>query len=377
MGKQWRCAVVGTGLVGDWHVRVIPQVANATLVAVCDAVPERARAALSRNHLAGIPVYASQGEMLQREQIDVVHLCTPSGDHMGPAITAMEAGKNVICEKPMEIELGRIDRMVEAAKRFGVRLAGIFQNRWNSANRALRDAVAEGRFGRLAWAGCFTPWYRPDQYYRDGGWRGTWRLDGGGAIMNQSVHAIDLLQWIVGPVRSVSAYASSRIHREIEVEDTLSCAVQFENGAFGTIMGTTAMYPGLPVRIEIGGENGTAVSENGLKYFRFREERPADVELLEKYAPPVPDRIREKIQQEGGEQMLAKLGMAKATTTGGGASASDVAKDLHLKNIQAILDAWDEGRDAETAGSEARKAVAIVLAMYESARKGGQSVEVK
>ena len=232
-----------------------------------------ARRRSKRTSCRGVPIYSDLGEMLRTQKdIDVVHVCTPSGDHMGPAVAAMEAGKYVITEKPMEIQLDRIDQMGQTAAKNGVKIAGIFQNRWNDANRAIKQAADEGRFGRIAWAGSFTPWYRPDKYYEDVDWRGTWKLDGGGAIMNQSVHAIDLLQWIAGPVQSVSAYASSRIHPKIEVEDTLSCSLQFHNGAFGTIVGTTAMYPGSHVRIEIGGENGTAVSEDGLKTFKFREE---------------------------------------------------------------------------------------------------------
>jgi predicted dehydrogenase len=242
--------------------------------------------------------------------------------------------------------------MAAVSKRTGCRLAGIFQNRWADANRAIKAAAEEGRFGKFSWAGCFTPWYRPDKYYEDGGWRGTWKLDGGGAIMNQSVHAIDLLQWIVGPVKSVSAYASSRIHPKIEVEDTASAAVLFENGAFGTIMGSTAMFPGMPARIEVGGENGTAVSENGLKVFKFREERPSDAEI---------------------QQRLAQ-GRTKAA---GGAGSADIGLDLHARNIMHILGAWEEGRDAETCAEEARKAVAIILALYESARNGGTAVAVK
>jgi UDP-N-acetyl-2-amino-2-deoxyglucuronate dehydrogenase len=184
-------------------------------------------------------------------------------------------------------------------------------------------------------------------------WRGTWALDGGGAIMNQSVHSIDLLQWIVGPVKTVSAYASSRIHASIEVEDTLSCSLQFANGAFGTILGSTAMFPGMPPRVEVGGEHGTAISENGLRLFKFREERPADAELRERLAPK------------------------QAAGTGGGASNKDVSLDLHFENVSHILRAWDEGRDADTWAPEARKAVAIVLAMYESVRQGGAPVDVK
>ena len=166
MSKQWRCAVLGTGLVGEWHVKVTSQLPNTTLVAICEIDATKAKKVLAKYNL-NIPVYCDQAEMLRKEQIDILHVCTPSGDHMNPAIMAMEAGKNVIVEKPMEIQLDRIERMEAVAKKNKVSLAGVFQNRWNPANRAIRDAVAEGRFGRIAWAGCFTPWYRPDQYYRE------------------------------------------------------------------------------------------------------------------------------------------------------------------------------------------------------------------
>ena len=129
--KKWRCAVVGTGVVGEWHVRLIPQLPNAELVSLCDIIPAKAEAALQKNKLPAVPVYADEAEMLRKEQIDVVHVCTPSGAHMDPAIMAMEAGKNVICEKPMEIQLDRIDRMIATAQKCGVRLAGIFQNQGN------------------------------------------------------------------------------------------------------------------------------------------------------------------------------------------------------------------------------------------------------
>jgi predicted dehydrogenase len=376
MSRKWNVAVVGTGVVGEWHVRIVPKLPNCSLVAVCDIVPEKARAALDKHKVTGVPIYSDLRDMLRKEKIDVVHVCTPSGAHFDPVMAAFEAGKNVICEKPLEIELGRIDHMIAAARSAGVRIAGVFQNRWNDANRAIKSAAEEGRFGKLAWAGCFTPWYRTDKYYEDGGWRGTWKLDGGGAIMNQSVHAIDLLQWIAGPVKSVSAYASSRIHPKIEVEDTLSAALEFEHGAFGTIMGTTAMFPGMRARIEIGGENGTAVSEDGLKFFKFRDERPSDLELLERLAPPPGELLARKIDAEGGDSLFKKLGLRRPAGTGGGASNTDVGLDLHSRNILHILGAWEEGRDAETSGAEARKAVAIVLAMYESARRGGAAVEV-
>jgi predicted dehydrogenase len=352
MSKRWRTAIVGVGVVGEWHLRIASMLPEMQLVALCDTDQNRAKGALDKNKLAAVPIYSDLAQLIKTEKPDVVQICTPSGDHLAPAITAMNAGVNVICEKPLEIQLDRIDRMIETAQKNKVRLAGIFQNRWNAANRAIRDAVVEGRFGRIAWAGSFTPWYRTDEYYRQGGWRGTWKLDGGGAIMNQSVHAVDLIQWIVGPVKQVSAYASSRAHAEIEVEDTLTCALQFQNGAHGTIMGSTAMYPGGKVRIEVGGEHGHAVSEDGLKIFRFRDERPGDKELV-----------------DGSTSVKSD--------TGGGANPQLGSLRLHSENLIAILRAWESGQDPETSGVEARKAVAIILAMYESAKKNGEPVAVK
>jgi predicted dehydrogenase len=344
-------------MVGSTHVRVLAQMLGALLVAVCDIEPERARASLDKHGVQhNVRVYSDARELIENEDIDVIHLATPSGAHHETALMAMEAGKHVICEKPLEIRLDRIDQMNRVARERNVRIACVFQNRWNEANRALKRAADEGRFGRVAWAGSFTPWYRPDKYYDEGGWRGTWALDGGGAVMNQSIHAIDLLQWIAGPVKRVSAYAASRIHPRIEVEDTLAASLQFASGAFGNIMGTTAMFPGQPARIEIGGEHGTAVSENGLKMFKFRDERPEDKELLERLAP-------------GNGKIIAGK-------TGGGANPADIGADLHRRSIEAILAAWSGGKDAETNGVEARKAVAIVLALYESARNNGTPVDV-
>jgi UDP-N-acetyl-2-amino-2-deoxyglucuronate dehydrogenase len=203
MPRQWRVAVIGTGVVGDIHVRTLKKLPNLQLAAVCDLDGERGRKVLDKNSVS-VPIYTSLVEMFKKEKVDAVHVCTPSGDHKDPAITSMEHGANVLVEKPLEILPDRVDAVIEASKKYKVRLAGIFQNRWDPANIALRDAVKEGRFGKIAWAGVFTPWYRTDQYYDDGAWRGTWKLDGGGAVMNQGVHQVDLMQWIVGPVKTVA-----------------------------------------------------------------------------------------------------------------------------------------------------------------------------
>jgi predicted dehydrogenase len=338
-------------MVGTTHVRVIPKIASAKLVALCDTRPANAHAAMEKAGVSGVPVYEDMTEMFRKEDVDVVHCAVPSGGHMEVAVAAMEAGKDVIMEKPLDVTLERADRIIEAAEGLGRRVGCIFQNRWKEENRAIKAAAAEGRFGTVAWAGCFTPWHRPDKYYEEGGWRGTWRWDGGGAIMNQSVHAVDLLQWVAGPVRRVSAYAASRIHPKIEVEDTLTCSLQFESGAFGTIVGSTAMFPGQPVRVEIGGADGTAVSEAGLKLYQFRDEREGDKALRERLAPST--------AQGGAKNNPAAIGA-----------------ETHRLNIEAILGAWERGEEAETSAREARKALAIIVAMYESARRDGAPVDV-
>jgi UDP-N-acetyl-2-amino-2-deoxyglucuronate dehydrogenase len=352
MAREWRIAIIGTGVVGELHIRSMQKLPHCKVVAVCDLIGEKGQKSLEKNNVS-VPIYTDLLEMFKKEDLDSVHVCTPSGDHMGPAIASMERGMNVLCEKPMEILPDRVDKMIAAAKEHGVKLAGIFQNRWDDANIALRNAVKQQRFGKLAWAGIFTPWYRTDAYYADGAWRGTWKLDGGGAVMNQGVHQVDLMQWIMGPVKTVSAFASSRIHPKIEVEDTLTCSVMFEGGVHGTYVSTTGMWPGGAVRIEIGGEFGSAISENGLKRYEFKEPKPEDQELLERLSPE------------------------KAKNSGGGTAATDIGLDLHGKNMKSVYDAWDRGEEAETHGPEARKAVAIIQAMYESVRKKGAPVDVK
>ncbi len=357
--KKWRAAVIGTNVVGVTHLRAISTTPLCELAAVCDLATARAKTALEKLGLAGVPVYESLPEMLRKEKLDVVHICTPSGAHLDVALEAAKARVNVICEKPLEVTLERADAMLEAAEKYGVRLGGIFQYRWNAANAAIRKAVEENRFGRIAWAGSFTPWWRPDDYFETGGWRGTWKMDGGGAIMNQSVHAIDLIHWFAGPVKTVCAFFGRRAHDKIEVEDTLSATLQFENGAFGTIMGSTAMFPGSAVRVEIGGENGTAVSEDGLKVFKFREPKPEDADLLEKYG---------KLVSVTREALSDKASIERA---------AEAKTKLHRENIESILKAWQDNREPYTSGKEARKAVAITTALYESARKNGVPVDVK
>jgi predicted dehydrogenase len=330
--KPFRSALVGVGMAGESHLRAMKKVTGAQLVAVCDSDKPRAQAALAKHGLS-LPILPDLQTLFEREQIDVVHIALPSSFHHDAAAAAMERGVHVIVEKPLDITLERIDNMIRLAKERNVRLAGIFQNRYNPAARRVKEAVDAGRFGPITWAGAFVLWVREPKYYQS--WRGTKDIDGGGAIMNNSIHSIDLLQWMVGPIESVSAYGAARVHTKLEVEDTMTCALKFASGALGTIVGTTGMFPGKPARIEVGGYNGSAVIEGSLREFKFRETQPGDEEAVK---PPAEN------------------------------------PDFMLGNLQSIFDAWSSGRDAETNGPECRRAVEIVLAMYESAANGGKSV---
>ena len=293
--------MVGAGSAGAAHVRALHGVPHAELVAVCDRDEARARAALGTRRAA---VYRELGAMLAAERIDVLHVATPNADHGDAAAAAFARGAHVICEKPLEVALDRIDALSAGAARAGVRLAGVYQLRWLPAVRALRDELAAGALGTIAWAGAFVVWHRDAPYYAT--WRGDPRHAGGVAMTN-AIHAVDLIQWLLGPVTAASAFAASRLHPD----DTLAGALRLASGGVVTLGATTAASQGRPARLEIAGSLGTAAIEP-----------PADTSAL-----------------------LAE-------------------------NFAAILSAWDAGRDAETSGPECRKSVEIVLALLASARSG-------
>ena len=253
----------------------------------------------------------------------------------------------MVVEKPLEVTLERCDRMIEAAARKGVQLAGIFPSRFHEVARVTRQAVDAGRLGRLTLANAYVKWYRSQEYYDEGGWKGTQRYDGGGALMNQSIHAIDLLQWLAGPVESVQALTATLAHQRIEVEDTAVALLRFANGALGTIEGATSVFPGFYKRIELlGAEGSIALEEENIVVWRFAAEHPED------------DRVRERFQQ--------------STNTGGGASdPAAIGFHGHQRQLEDLLRVLNGAQARPLVdGVEARKSVAIILSIYESARSG-------
>ena len=239
--KTYGFAIVGCGMISEFHADGLAEVPNARLVAVFSR-SEKNREKMTSKY--GCDAHADLDEMIQRDDIDVVCVCTPSGAHLEPVLAAARAGKHVIVEKPLEITLERCDAMIRACKENNVRLCGIFPYRFTSGARALKKAVEQGRFGRMTIGDAYNKWYRTQEYYDSGDWRGTWKLDGGGATMNQGIHAVDLVQWYMGPVETVTAFTDCLTHERIEIEDTAVAAIRYKSGAMGVIECTTSAYPG-------------------------------------------------------------------------------------------------------------------------------------
>ena len=250
--------IVGTGMIAEFHARAIGEIPGASVAACLDTVPERARTFAEKH---GCRAYGDLKSFLSDPEMEVVNVCSPSGAHLDSAVPAAESGRHLIVEKPLEITVERCLRIVEACSRSGVVLSGIFPSRFFEAARAVKEAVDQGRFGRLSMGSAYVKWWREQAYYSGSGWKGTKAMDGGGALMNQSIHAVDLLLWYMGPVRRVSAFTGVAGHTGLEIEDNASAALEFENGALGAIQGSTAVWPGFLKRVEVLGTSGSAILE--------------------------------------------------------------------------------------------------------------------
>ncbi|HVJ83775.1 MAG TPA: Gfo/Idh/MocA family oxidoreductase, partial [Planctomycetia bacterium] len=285
-------------------------------------------------------------ELLSRKDVQVVNICTPSGAHLDPAVAAAAAGKHVVVEKPLEITLERCDRIIEACRKAGVKLCTIFPSRFGDANQALRRALDSGRCGTPTLADPTVKWWRPQSYYDDGAWRGTWALDGGGALMNQAIHNVDLLQWLMGPVKEIAAFTATRAHERIEVEDTAAAVLRFASGAIGTIEAATSAFPGLLKTIAVHGDKGSAaVEQERLVTWQFAEELPTDAALRE------------------------KLGAA-GSSTGGAADPKAISFEGHRRQLEDFAQAIRAGRAPLVDGAEGRRSVEIILGIYKSQQTG-------
>jgi len=336
MDKPLGFAVIGCGRISPNHGKAIADLPGAKLVAAADIVMERAEAFTQR--FGGEP-YRSYQEMIQRPDIDAVCICTPSGMHAEMGIAAARAGKHVLVEKPMALSLRDADALIDACRANNVLLGVVHQNRFNPAIVRLRTALAAGRFGQLNMGSAVIRWHRDQNYYAQAPWRGTWAQDGG-CLMNQSIHNIDLLQWMMGPVESLYAYTGTRM-RQIEAEDNAAAVLRFRNGAMGLIESSVTVYPkNLEETLNIFGATGTAVI-GGVAVNRVEAWRFADGTDTE-------------------EQVLAEQQADPDSVYGSG----------HRPLIADFIEAVQTGREPAVPGLEGRKALEIILAIYRSSRTG-------
>ncbi len=348
--EKLRFAIVGCGVIHGAHVsaiRALPE--DAELAAVCDENPEAAKTAGEKY---GVPYFTDLAQMLQTQPFEVLNVCTPSGLHARHGVLGAKAGKHVVCEKPIDVSLPAADALINACKENNVKLVVISQHRYSTGIRALRKFLDDGSLGTLCYAEAVTKWYRSQGYYDSGGWRGTWELDGGGALMNQGVHYVDQLRWVMGPVKSVAATMATRAHSRIEVEDVVSATIEFESGAVGTLLASTAMYPGYAQALEVYGTGGAVIVENSrLKHVQMEGSAPL-VKNFEK-------------QNDSSNQEVAPAP--------GGNAASDptqISLDGHVEHLKDLIGAIRENRDTFMNGPEARAALELIVGVYRAAKTG-------
>ena len=230
--KTYGFGIIGCGMISEFHAKAIKDISNGKLIAVSSRKVNNTQR-LVNNY--GVEAYSDYNDMLGRDDIDIICICTPSGVHMESAIASAEAGKHVIVEKPLEITLERCDTIIEACSKENVRLCPIFNFRFSDCSQLVKETVSNGRLGRSILGDAYIKWFRSQDYYDSGDWRGTMELDGGGVMMNQSIHAIDFLQYVMGPVSSVQALTDTIAHERINVEDVAVAVLRFDNGALGVV----------------------------------------------------------------------------------------------------------------------------------------------
>lgn len=333
MEELLRFGIVGCGSVAAFHAQAIENTPGAVLTACCSGNPQKARTFAAAH---GARAFDTLEELLAGP-VDAVCLCTPSGLHARQALEAMAAGKHVVVEKPMSLTLEDADRVLAAARQTGRKVCVISQLRFQPAVQAVRQALDAGAFGRLVCVNLSMNYYRSEAYYQAGGWRGTWAMDGGGALMNQGIHGVDLLRWLMGPVTGIRASVLTRAHA-IEVEDTAAALLEFENGAVGTLTGSTACHPGYPRRLEICGTEGSIVLVE---------------DALVRWDLPIPCPVP---VGEGANS--------------GAADPNAIGAAGHTLQIANFVDAVRNGTPLLVDAQQGRQALEVVLGVYASGRTG-------
>lgn len=338
MNRPLHFGIVGLGSISNIHARAIQETKGAKLAGVLSSNASRAGEFASRY---GCKTYDQVELFLASPDIDIVVIGTPSSTHADIGIQAAQAGKHVVVEKPIDISLEKADALIQACRSHNVTCSVVSQHRFDDAIVKLKEAVQQGKLGKLYFGACYTKWYRSPEYYSSSNWKGTYQFDGGGVLINQSIHYIDLLRYIMGDVQEVYGNCAT-LHHQIEVEDLATANLKFQNGALGIIQGSTLTYPGLYASLEIYGEKGSVViKDDNVEYWNVDGESltPAD-------AFP------------GGEVKT------------GASVPENIPYTSHKKQFENLLQSIRENDQPMVTGEEGRATLELVLAVYESSRTG-------
>lgn len=336
MSKKIGFGIVGCGVISKWHIAAINEIEDAELIGVYDSFADGARR-LGEEY--SCRVFDTYEDMLSCDEIDAVNICTPSGTHASLAIHAANHGKNIVVEKPMAITKEQITDLIDAVEKNGVKATVISQLRFRESVQKLKTSIDNGDLGKLLVGDIYMKYFRSQEYYDSGAWRGTVAMDGGGALMNQGIHGIDLLQYLVGPVCSVMSMCKTVAH-DIEVEDVANVIVEFQNGALGVIQGTTCVEPGYPRIIQISGTNGT-------------------VELTEDVITTWD--VSGDVSFNGDKVFNGNEGFRNHMS---------LESDSHVAQIKDFIEAIRDNRKPLVDVYEAKKPIEIILAAYESSISG-------
>ena len=344
-------AVVGAGAIGDLHAQTIAGLPQTEVGVVVDVQLERAQALAERHQARAL---TDLFEALSVPGIDAVAICTPSGQHADMVVAALKAGKHVVVEKPLDISLEAAQRVAAAERESGGRVTVISQHRFDTSSQVVHDAVSSGRLGKVSSGIASISWWRSQAYYDSAGWRGTWALDGGGALMNQGIHTIDLLVWFLGEPVEVFAWTGLLAHERIEVEDTAVATIRFASGALGVIQGTTSAYPGLNARVQIHGDRGSAViDDDELTYFHQARDGETSPDI------------------GAGSHDNQAVAMLAAQAFSDGSGTTGPKPTSHTAQYQDFLSSVINDHPPLVTVAEATRTLAVIRSIYESADGGG------
>ena len=355
--SKTRIGVIGAGAIGPSHIFAVNGVDTCELTAVCDVRPEAAEA-LAAEH--NVPAFSTVGDMLEADVIDAATLATPSGFHLDTVLEVIEGGKPILVEKPLEITTDRIDRIVAAADAKGVMVAGVFQSRFRPVAEKMKQLLDAGILGQIYSGSAYIKRYRTQEYYDSGGWRGTWAVDGGGCLMNQGIHTVDLLCWMMGDVEEVIGIIDTP-GRDIEVESLALGLVKYTSGAKGVVEGSTAAYPELPQYLEIYGSRGTAT---------FSGSALMRLDLMD--PTPEEEAARDAMTAEA-EARKAEAAKAPKKVVPAGTPIPNVNMG-HTPVVADFIEAIQTGRSPRVDGREARRSVELITAIYDSGKQGSKPI---